>query len=83
MITHHLGVGLNIPIRLMICEDAKRHGAARLYGLPSSLMSRLRNDEAAPAAIKLDAKLGGLAEARYRRVGVNAKMSNLDTCNCV
>jgi uncharacterized protein (DUF302 family) len=61
MITHDLGVGLNVPIRLMIYEEAS--GTVRLvYDLPSSLMSRLRNEEVAAAARKLDAKLIALAE---------------------
>jgi uncharacterized protein (DUF302 family) len=61
MIKHDLGVGLNVPIRLMIYQDAS--GMVRLvYDLPSSLMSRLRNEQVAAAASKLDAKLGALAE---------------------
>jgi uncharacterized protein (DUF302 family) len=61
MITHDPGVGLNVPIRVVIYQTAS--GEARLaYDLPSSLMSRLNNDEASAAAIKLDAKLRALAE---------------------
>ncbi len=61
MITHDPGVGLNVPIRVVIYEAAS--GEARLaYDLPSSLMSRLNNDEVSAAAIKLDAKLRALAE---------------------
>ena len=61
MIRHDLGAGLNVPIRLMIYEDAS--GKVRLaYDLPSSLMSRLRNEEVTTAANALDAKLGVLAE---------------------
>jgi uncharacterized protein (DUF302 family) len=61
MIAHDLGAGLNVPIRLMIYEDA--NGSVRLvYDLPSSLMSRLRNEQVTAAASKLDAKLGALAE---------------------
>ena len=61
MIKHDLGAGLNVPIRLMIYEDAS--GKVRLaYDLPSSLMSRLHNEEVTTAANALDAKLGALAE---------------------
>jgi uncharacterized protein (DUF302 family) len=60
MIKHDPGVGLNVPIRVVIYESAS--GDARLaYDLPSSLMSRLNNDEVSAAAIKLDAKLRSLA----------------------
>jgi uncharacterized protein (DUF302 family) len=60
MIVHDIGVGLNVPIRLMIYEDAD--GAVRLaYDLPSSLMSRLRNAAVTSAAHDLDAKLDALA----------------------
>jgi uncharacterized protein (DUF302 family) len=61
MIAHDLGVGLNVPIRLMIYEDAS-HAVRLVYDLPSSLMSRLRNEEVAAAARKLDAKLVALGE---------------------
>ena len=61
MIKHDLGAGLNVPIRLMIYEDAS--GKVRLaYDLPSSLMSRLHNEDVTTAANALDAKLGVLAE---------------------
>jgi uncharacterized protein (DUF302 family) len=61
MIKHDPGVGLNVPIRVMIYQTAS--GDARLaYDLPSSLMSRLNNAEVSAAAIKLDAKLRALAE---------------------
>jgi uncharacterized protein (DUF302 family) len=61
MITHDPGVGLNVPIRVMIYQAVS--GEARLaYDLPSSLMGRLNNDEVSAAAIKLDAKLRALAE---------------------
>jgi uncharacterized protein (DUF302 family) len=60
MITHDPGVGLNVPIRVLIYQTAS--GEVRLaYDLPSSLMSRLNNDEVTAAAIKLDAKLRSLA----------------------
>jgi uncharacterized protein (DUF302 family) len=60
MIAHDPGVGLNVPIRVLIYQTAS--GEARLaYDLPSSLMSRLRNDDVSAAALKLDAKLRALA----------------------
>ena len=61
MITHDPGVGLNVPIRVVIFQA--KTGEVRLgYDLPSSLMSRLRNDKVSAAALKLDAKLRALAE---------------------
>ena len=61
MIKHDLAAGLHVPVRLMIYEDAS--GRTRLaYDLPSSLMSRLRNEKITDAAQKLDAKLAALAE---------------------
>jgi uncharacterized protein (DUF302 family) len=61
MITHDPGVGLNVPIRVLIYQNAS--GEVRLaYDLPSSLMSRLNNDDVSAAALKLDAKLRALAE---------------------
>jgi uncharacterized protein (DUF302 family) len=61
MITHDLGVGLNVPIRVLIYQTV--FGEVRLaYDLPSSLMSRLNNADVSAAALKLDAKLRALAE---------------------
>lgn len=61
MITHDPGVGLNVPVRVVIFQTAT--GEVRLaYDLPSSLMSRLNNDDVTAAAIMLDAKLRALAE---------------------
>ena len=61
MITHDPGVGLNVPVRVLIFQTAT--GEVRLaYDLPSSLMSRLNNDDVTAAAIMLDAKLRALAE---------------------
>ncbi len=61
MIKHDIGAGLNVPVRLMIYEDTE--GKTRLgYDLPSSLMSRLHNEEVTAAARKLDEKLIALAE---------------------
>lgn len=63
MIRHDLGVGLNVPVRVLIYEDP-RSGACRLaYDLPSSLMARLKNDRVNAAARELDRKLRALAEA--------------------
>ena len=60
MITHDPAVGLNVPVRVVIYQTAS--GEARLaYDLPSSLMSRLHNDDVSAAALKLDAKLRALA----------------------
>ncbi|WP_026607989.1 DUF302 domain-containing protein [Methylocapsa acidiphila] len=61
MITHDPGVGLNVPIRVVIFQTTT--GEVRLaYDLPSSLMSRLHNEDVSAAALKLDAKLRALAE---------------------
>ena len=60
MITHNPGVGLNVPIRVLIYQT--QSGEIRLaYDLPSSLMSRLHNDDVSAAALNLDAKLRALA----------------------
>jgi len=61
MIAHDPAVGLNVPIRVLIYQTPS--GEVRLgYDLPSSLMSRLHNDDVFAAALKLDAKLRALAE---------------------
>jgi uncharacterized protein (DUF302 family) len=62
IIKFNIGVGLNVPIRLMIYEDAVSGTARLAYDLPSSLMSRLGNDDVTAAARQLDAKLIALAE---------------------
>ena len=60
MITHDPGVGLNVPIKVLIYQTLT--GEVRLaYDLPSTLMSRLHNDDVSAAALKLDAKLRDLA----------------------
>jgi uncharacterized protein (DUF302 family) len=60
MITYDPGVGLNVPISVLIYQTSS--GEVRLaYDLPSSLMSRLHNDEVSSAAMNLDAKLRALA----------------------
>jgi uncharacterized protein (DUF302 family) len=61
MIEHDIGVGLNVPVRVLIYEDSA--GACRVaYDLPSSLMARLKNDRVTAAAKILDQKLSALAE---------------------
>jgi uncharacterized protein (DUF302 family) len=62
MMEHDIGVGLNVPVRVLIYED-QRTGTCRLaYDLPSSLMGRLKNDRVTAAAKSLDEKLTALAE---------------------
>jgi uncharacterized protein (DUF302 family) len=61
MIEHNIGVGLNVPVRVLIYEDLNT-GAGRLaYDLPSSLMARLANERVTAAAKRLDEKLSALA----------------------
>ncbi len=61
MLKHHIGAGLNVPIRIYIFEGDD--GTARVaYDLPSTLMSGLANPAVTEAAKKLDAKLIALAE---------------------
>ena len=57
MLEHDIAAGLNVPVRLMIYEDAVSRTTRLVYDLPSSLMSGLQNEKVAAAAIKLDAKL--------------------------
>ena len=61
MIRYDLGAGLNVPIRLMIYEDASGKS-----GWPTTCrhrsISRLRNEEVTTAANAVHAKLGALAE---------------------
>jgi uncharacterized protein (DUF302 family) len=60
MMRHDPGVGLNVPIRVLIFQTPS--GEVRLgYDLPSSLMSRLHHDDVSAAALKLDAELRALA----------------------
>ena len=61
MLQHSVAAGLNVPIRLLIYEDAASGTTRLIYDLPSSLMSFVRNKELAAAAQKLDAKLAALA----------------------
>ena len=61
MLKHDIAAGLNVPVRLMIYEDAVSRTTRLTYDLPSSLMSGLRNEKITVAAKKLDAKLITLA----------------------
>ena len=61
MLEHDIAAGLNVPVRLMIFEDALSRTTQLAYDLPSSLMSGLQNKKLAAAAKKLDAKLIALA----------------------
>jgi uncharacterized protein (DUF302 family) len=62
MLMHDIGAGLNVPLKVMIYEDAKSGTTRFAHDLPSSLMSRLGNADVASAAWALDAKLAALAE---------------------
>ena len=61
MLEHDIAAGLNVPVRLMIYEDALSRTTRLTYDLPSSLMSGLQNEKVTAAAKKLDAKLIALA----------------------
>jgi uncharacterized protein (DUF302 family) len=61
MLEHDIAAGLNVPVRLMIYDDAVSRTTRLAYDLPSSLMSGLQNEKVAAAAKKLDAKLIALA----------------------
>ena len=61
MLEHDIAAGLNVPVRLMIYEDAVNRTTRLTYDLPSSLMSGLQNEKITAAAKKLDAKLIALA----------------------
>ena len=61
MLEHDIAAGLNVPVRLMICEEPASRTTRLTYDLPSSLMSGLKNRKVAAAAEKLDAKLIALA----------------------
>ena len=58
---HDIAAGLNVPVRLMIYEDAASRTTRFAYDLPSSLMRGLKNKKVTAAAKRLDAKLIGLA----------------------
>src|SRR6266446_4859710 len=61
MLEHDVAAGLNVPVRLMIYEDAASRTTRLAYDLPSSLMSGLQNEKVSSAAKNLDAKLIALA----------------------
>ena len=61
MLKHDIATGLNVPVRLIIYEDAVSRTTRLAYDLPSSLMSGLQNEKLTAAAKKLDAKLIALA----------------------
>ncbi len=63
MLEHDLGVGLNVPVRMMIYEDPATGKTRLAYDLPSSLMARLSNHKVTAAAKRLDEKLAELATA--------------------
>ena len=62
MIEHDIGVGLNVPVRVLIYEEPVTRTCRLAYDLPSSLMTRLKNDRVTTAARLLDQKLSALAE---------------------
>lgn len=61
MFKHDIAAGLNVPVRLMIYEEAVSRTTRFAYDLPSSVMSGLQNEKVTGAAKKLDAKLIALA----------------------
>ncbi len=61
MIEHNIGVGLNVPVRVLIYEDPRTSTGRLAYDLPSSLMGRLGNTQVTDAARRLDEKLAALA----------------------
>jgi uncharacterized protein (DUF302 family) len=68
MIVHDPGVGLNVPVRLLIYEGSDRRTRVA-YDVPSTLMSRLKSPEVTKAALLLDDKLRTLAEEVTRAPG--------------
>jgi uncharacterized protein (DUF302 family) len=61
MLRHEVAAGLNVPVRIMIYEEAGSGTTRFVYDLPSSLMSVLGNEHVINAARKLDEKLIALA----------------------
>ena len=61
MLKHEAAAGLNVPVRIMIYEEAGGGTTRFVYDLPSSLMSVLGNEQVMNAARKLDEKLIALA----------------------
>ena len=66
MIRHNIEVGLNVPVRVLIYEDAASKTGRIGYDLPSSLMARLKNAEVTAAAKLLDEKLASAGEPQHR-----------------
>ncbi len=63
MIQFSVAVGLHVPVRMFVYEDAQS-GTGRIgYDLPSSLMARLGDKRVDEAAKALDAKMAALAES--------------------
>jgi uncharacterized protein (DUF302 family) len=62
MVRHKLGVGLYVPLRVLISEDAS--GITHLeYDLPSSLLDQFGDPEVNAVALSLDKKLQALITA--------------------
>ena len=62
MVRHKLGVGLYVPLRVLISEDAG--GVTHLeYDLPSSLLRQFGDPEVDAVALMLDEKLNALMSA--------------------
>src|SRR5207248_11783087 len=61
MLDDGLAAGLDVRVRLMICDEPASRTTRLTYDLPASLMSGLKNRKVAGAAEKLDAKLIALA----------------------
>src|SRR5258708_38751986 len=62
MIEHDIGVGLNVPVRVLIYEDPHTGTCRLAYDLPSSLMRHLNDPRVTAAAKRLDQKLSALAQ---------------------
>jgi uncharacterized protein (DUF302 family) len=62
MVRHKLGVGLYVPLRVLISEDAT--GVTHVeYDLPSSLLDQFGDSEVNAVALSLDQKLKALLSA--------------------
>ena len=61
MLRHDLRAGLQVPLSIMIWEDADGHARVS-YDLPSSVMSFIDHPDLAKAASALDAKVIALVE---------------------
>jgi len=75
MIVHDPGVGLNVPVRLLIYEGSDRRTRVA-YDVPSTLMGRLKSPEVTKAALLLDDKLRALAEEVTHAPETNEVMSS-------